>query len=99
MPVGAYTMVHTHPGPEAWYVLEGAQCLDTPGGALRVAAGQTGVAPPDTPMRLHNSGSVTPRAPFIGIYDAAQRGGRPSDWNPSGAGGREGELGMGFKAG
>lgn len=85
MPVGAYTMVHTHPGPEAWYVLEGAQCLDTPGGALRVAAGQMGVAPPDTPMRLHNSGSVTRRALFIVIHDAAQRWGSPSDWKPSGA--------------
>jgi quercetin dioxygenase-like cupin family protein len=85
MPVGTYTRVHTHPGPEAWYVLEGAQCLDTPGGALKVAAGQTGVAPPDTPMQLHNSGSVTRRALFIVIYDAAQPWGSPSDWKPSGA--------------
>jgi quercetin dioxygenase-like cupin family protein len=85
MPVGAYTMVHTHPGPEAWYVLDGAQCLDTPGGALRVAAGQTGVAPPDTPMQLHNSGSATRRALFIVVHDAAQPWGSPSDWKPSGA--------------
>ena len=83
MPVGAYTMVHTHPGPEAWYVLEGTQCLDTPGGASKVAAGQTGVAPPDTPMQLHNNGSVTRRALFIVIHDAAQPWGSPSDWKPS----------------
>ena len=30
---GDNSRVHTHPGPEGWYVLEGEQCLETPDGA------------------------------------------------------------------
>ena len=32
--------VHTHSGPEIWYVLTGAQCLETPAGAQRASAGR-----------------------------------------------------------
>lgn len=85
MPAGAYTIVHTHPGPEAWFVLAGTQCLETPGGAMRVAAGQGGIAPPDTPMRLSNPGTTTRRALFIVIHDAARAWTSPSDWPPPGA--------------
>ena len=30
---GDSSRVHTHPGPEGWYVLAGEQCLETPAGA------------------------------------------------------------------
>ena len=85
MPVGAHTIVHTHPGPEAWYVLAGAQCLETPAGAMKLAAGEGGVAPPNTPMRLSNIGSTTRRALFIVIHDPMLPWGSPSDWGPPGA--------------
>ncbi len=32
---GDNSRVHTHPGPEGWYVLAGEQCLETPAGANR----------------------------------------------------------------
>jgi quercetin dioxygenase-like cupin family protein len=85
MPASAHTMVHTHPGPEAWYVLEGAQCLETPAGAMKLVAGEGGVAPPNTPMRLSNTGSATRRALFIVIHDVTQPWASPSDWKPVGA--------------
>jgi len=31
--------VHTHPGPEIFYLLTGDQCLETPNGAIRARAG------------------------------------------------------------
>ena len=29
---GDNSRVHTHPGPEGWFVLAGEQCLETPSG-------------------------------------------------------------------
>jgi hypothetical protein len=39
-PPGFDSAVHTHSGPEAWYMLEGAMCLETPDGVTHAAAGQ-----------------------------------------------------------
>jgi quercetin dioxygenase-like cupin family protein len=86
MPPKAYTKVHTHPGPEAWYLLVGEQCLETPAGTIKVRAGEGAVAPPATPMRLTNNGSSTRRALFIVIHDAAQPWSNfTEDWKPTGA--------------
>jgi quercetin dioxygenase-like cupin family protein len=84
MPVGAHTIVHTHPGPEAWYLLEGAQCLEMPSKAMKLSAGEGGIAPANTPMRLTNSGSTTRRALFIVIHDPTLPWSSPSDWVPAG---------------
>src|SRR5215469_13317429 len=86
MPPGAYTKVHIHPGPEAWYVLSGEQCLETPTGVIKAGMGETMFAPPMTPMRLTNSGSSIRHALFIVIYDASQPWTIPTnDWKPAGA--------------
>jgi quercetin dioxygenase-like cupin family protein len=86
MPAGTYTRVHIHPGPEAWYVLSGEQCLETPAGVMKARMGETMFAPPMTPMRLTNSGSSVRRALFIVIHDANQPWTIPTnDWKPSGA--------------
>jgi quercetin dioxygenase-like cupin family protein len=86
MPAGAHTQVHTHPGPEAWYVIEGQQCLETPVGTIQARSGQAAVAPPGgTPMRLTNNGKKVRRALFIVIYDAALPWTAPSDWQPTDA--------------
>jgi len=40
-PPGMRTRVHSHPGPEAFYVVEGEQCMDTPTGGRKIRAGNT----------------------------------------------------------
>jgi quercetin dioxygenase-like cupin family protein len=85
MPAHAQTVVHVHPGPEAWYILEGEQCLETPLGAARAKAGQGSIAPPGgTPMRLTNTGGGTRRALFIVVHDPSVPMSAPSDWRPKG---------------
>lgn len=38
-PPGMRTRVHAHPGPEAFYVVEGEQCMETPGDRRIIPAG------------------------------------------------------------
>ena len=82
---GDNSRVHTHPGPEGWYVLAGEQCLETPAGASRGRAGGTMTVGGNTPMELNVTGSTVRRAFALVIHDAAQERGIPSDWKPSGA--------------
>jgi quercetin dioxygenase-like cupin family protein len=82
---GDSSRVHTHPGPEGWYVLAGAQCLETPAGATRAQAGETMTVEPNVPMELNVTGTSVRRAFALVIHDSAQGRGHPSDWTPSGA--------------
>ena len=82
---GDSSRVHTHPGPEGWYVLAGEQCLETPGGANRAQAGGTATVRPNIPMKLNVTGTKLRRAFALVIHDSAQERGIPSDWKPSGA--------------
>jgi enamine deaminase RidA (YjgF/YER057c/UK114 family)/quercetin dioxygenase-like cupin family protein len=82
---GMRTGVHRHSGPEAWYVLSGAQCLETPEGIIVARAGQGAVVPEGPPMRLSGVGAETRRAVLIVLHHAA----RPwtsmaQDWVPGG---------------
>lgn len=81
---GATTRVHTHPGPEAWYLLAGAQCLEVPGGALRAGAGQSSFAAANTPMKLTVVGTANRDALFFVIGDAALPWTESSNWRPTG---------------
>jgi len=82
---GDNSRVHTHPGPEGWYVLAGEQCLETPSGAHRARAGGTMTVRSNTPMELHVPGKTVRRAFALVIHDSAQERGKPSDWKPPGA--------------
>jgi quercetin dioxygenase-like cupin family protein len=82
---GDSSRVHTHPGPEGWYVLAGEQCLETPAGANRARAGGTSTVPLNIPMELNVTGTTLRRAFALVIHDSAQQRGIPSDWKPSGA--------------
>ena len=82
---GDNSRVHTHPGPEGWYVLAGEQCLETPAGANRARAGGTMTVPPNIPMELNVTGTTLRRAFALVIHDSAQERGIPSEWKPSGA--------------
>jgi mannose-6-phosphate isomerase-like protein (cupin superfamily) len=59
---GKRTAVHTHSGPEAWYVLAGIQCLETPDGITVVRAGEGSLVPEGPPMMLSSVGTAPRRA-------------------------------------
>jgi quercetin dioxygenase-like cupin family protein len=76
---------HRHSGPEAWYVLTGAQCLETPEGIMVKHAGESGIVPEGPPMNMKAIDTEIRRAVFIVLHDTSQ----PwittvSDWKPKG---------------
>ena len=77
--------VHTHSGPEFWYVLTGEQCLETAAGATRARAGHGMVAPAETPMQLQIVGPGKRDAIFVIVHDAARPATSVSEWRPTGA--------------
>lgn len=80
-----HSRVHTHAGPEAWYVLAGTQCLETPAGTLRGHPGETMIAAPNRPMQLNVTGADVARALTLVIHDSTKEFGAASDWIPAGA--------------
>jgi quercetin dioxygenase-like cupin family protein len=83
---GMKSAVHRHAGPEAWYVLEGEQCLETPGGTLVAKAGQGVVVPAGPPMQLTGTGTGKRHALVLILHDSSQAFTIPvSDWTPTGA--------------
>ena len=82
---GDKSRVHTHPGPEGWYIIAGEQCLETPDGAARAGAGSTMAVRPNLPMELNVTGTTTRRAFALVIHDSTQVRGTRSDWKPTGA--------------
>jgi quercetin dioxygenase-like cupin family protein len=82
---GDQSRVHTHPGPEGWYMIAGEQCLETPSGASRAKAGGTLTVPPNVPMELHITGTEVRKSLVLVIHDSSQARGIPSQWTPSGA--------------
>lgn len=69
---GQTTEPHTHPGPEAWFVIEGEQCLETPTGTIRAKAGETAIIDAGPAMRLVGMGTGPRRALVLILHDAAQ---------------------------
>jgi quercetin dioxygenase-like cupin family protein len=67
---GMRTPVHRHSGPEAWYVLSGAQCLETPDETIVARAGESAVVGQGPPMRLSNVGTETRRSVLLVLHDA-----------------------------
>lgn len=72
-PQGAKTMVHTHPGTEAFYVLDGQLSFRTKPGVDVVDTGKTlaGVGP-DTPMQASSSGSADLHELIMFVVDPAK---------------------------
>ena len=72
-PPGSITPVHSHPGAEAAYVLEGEQTFRTPHGMKRVAAGKAEAGhAAGTPMQVSSSGSVDLHALVMFVVDATK---------------------------
>jgi quercetin dioxygenase-like cupin family protein len=72
IPSGVKTPVHVHAGPEAWYVFEGAQCLETPEGITVVRAGEGALVRQGPEMMLSSVGAVTRRTVLLVLHDASQ---------------------------
>ena len=81
---GDESRVHTHAGPEGWYVLAGEQCLETPDGAHRARSGGTMAVGSGLPMKLSVTGKTLRRAFALVIHDSTQARGTPSNWKPRG---------------
>jgi quercetin dioxygenase-like cupin family protein len=82
---GDQSRVHTHPGPEGWYMIVGEQCLETPAGANRAKAGGTMTVPSNVPMQLSITGTEVRKSLVVVIHDSSQARGTASQWQPPGA--------------
>lgn len=70
---GSVTGVHSHPGSEAFYVLDGELSLRTADGTTRVAAGQTETGPGGgTPLQVSSTGSTDLHGLVMFVVDAGQ---------------------------
>ena len=69
---GAATPVHTHSGPEVFYVVDGEQCLETQEVGNRLSAGQSLVLPADVIHRGRVTKSGGRRALALIVHDAAR---------------------------
>lgn len=81
---GMRSRVHTHAGPEAWVVLEGEQCLETPEGKIRVQAGESMMVRGGIPMALYGTGKGIRRALVLIIHPTGQSLGTAyGGWKPT----------------
>ena len=86
LPPGNRTPVHTHFGPEAWYVIAGEQCLETPKGAMKAGKGETMSVMSSIPMELKITGPSVRRSLTLVIHDSTKPFGvNTSEWKPTGA--------------
>jgi mannose-6-phosphate isomerase-like protein (cupin superfamily) len=82
---GMRTRVHRHSGPEAWFVLSGTQCLETPEGILVVRAGEGSVVREGPPMMLSSVGTEVRTALLIVVHDRQKRWSvAANDWTAKG---------------
>ena len=63
---------HRHSGAEAWYVVAGAQCLETPDSLIIAHAGQGALVPAGPPMAISGYGDGTRKAVLIVLHPADQ---------------------------
>ncbi len=82
---GMKSAVHRHSGPEAWYVLSGEQCLETPRGKTVIGTGQSGLVPGGPPMMLTATGTGERRSLVLIVGDSSLPNVVPAnDWTPKG---------------
>jgi hypothetical protein len=77
--------VHRHTGPEAWYIVSGEQCLETPKDKTAVGTGQTGLVPGAYPMMLTATGTRERRSQVLILGDSSLPNSLPvTDSTPKG---------------
>jgi hypothetical protein len=86
---------HRHPGSEAWYVVTGTQCLETPNGLIMASAGNAALVPEGWPMAISAVGPRTRRALVLILHRSDEAYSMPvhhqthvgspfADWKPKG---------------
>ena len=82
---GMRAAVHRHSGPEAWYLVAGTQCLETPDRVTIAHAGEGAVVPEGPPMALSSVGTDIRRSVLLVLHDKSQPWiTMASDWQPKG---------------
>jgi quercetin dioxygenase-like cupin family protein len=69
---GTTTPVHTHSGPEVFYIVAGEQCLSTPEGSHLISTGQSHMLPAGVIHQGRVIGSGIRRALALVLHDAAR---------------------------
>jgi quercetin dioxygenase-like cupin family protein len=72
IPSGMTSRVHLHSGVEAFYVVEGEQCLETAERAFKMRKGEALAVPTGVTMRLVANGSKPRRAFAVIVYDSSK---------------------------
>lgn len=81
---GMQTRVHRHSGVEAWYVLDGAQCLETPDDVIVVRAGENATVAGGQPMVLTGIGGGVRRSIALVLHPSSEPWITPAnDWAPA----------------
>jgi hypothetical protein len=83
---GMSSSIHSHSGPEAWYIQTGETCLETPNGKLVGSPGsQPVIVPGGPPMLLTATGTQQRRAITLILHESSKP---PTtlvhDWTPKG---------------
>jgi quercetin dioxygenase-like cupin family protein len=82
---GMRAAIHRHSGPEAWYLVSGTQCLETPDGYTVAHAGEGAIVPEGPPMALSSVGAETRRSVLLVLHDTSQSWiTMAHDWQPKG---------------
>lgn len=82
---GMKAPIHRHAGPEAWYILTGAQCLETPNGIEIARSGEESVVQEGLPMALSSVGTETRQSVVLVLHDSSQPWSTmENEWKPKG---------------
>ncbi|HEY7236299.1 MAG TPA: cupin domain-containing protein [Gemmatimonadaceae bacterium] len=72
IPAGLTSRVHVHSGVEAFYVVDGEQCLETPTRTYPMTKGETAIVAAGDTMRLVATGPGPRRSFAVVVYDASK---------------------------
>lgn len=79
-PAGMHTRVHSHPGPEAFFVVSGVQCVETPTRHKLIHSGETYVAPGGPHFQASPTGR---RSLVLVLHTESEPWSTPrTDWTP-----------------
>ena len=83
---GMTSSVHSHPGPEAFYTMDGETCLETPEGVqIGRAGGPPVIVRGDLPMHLTATGTEKRRALVLVLHESSKPpAAMVHDWTPKG---------------